>query len=105
MKKILTILVLSVAIFSCSSTKSYDVKASDVYNIIYVDKSTNTFYYLHTNDNFETATLNEYYLKNVSSASGVKLATSDNKVSIHFKDGYAVITSGDKEILVFEVRE
>src|SRR3712207_8259614 len=48
-----------------------------------------------SSDNFETATIviedQEHAAKMVESADGVKVATEDGKISVHFKNDYGVL--------------
>ena len=103
MKKILIIAFMSVALFSCNNEKMVKtelIKITSQYEMIGETGKVQ----LETNDGYETAILKindeEYRVHEVASGSGVKLATDDGKVAIHFKEGEGVLDLGDKEIFI-----
>src|SRR3712207_8210352 len=55
-----------------------------------------------SSDNFETATIviedQEHAAKMVESADGVKVATEDGKISVHFKNDYGVLEMDGTEV-------
>src|SRR3712207_4819649 len=55
-----------------------------------------------SSDNFETATIviedQEHAAKMVESADGVKVATEDGKIAVHFKNDYGVLEMDGTEV-------
>ena len=62
-----------------------------------------------SSDKFETATIviedQEYAAKRVEAADGVKVATEDEKISVHFKNDYGVLEMDGTEVNLTVVKE
>lgn len=116
MKKLL-VLMLGLLVFSCGAkTETTEgekaetkVEQTQTSNQITLESSEKEQFVLVSEDNYETAKLNDVELKRVESADGIKLSTEDGALSIHFKltDGVisdAVVTKDGKDITVTEVK-
>lgn len=107
MKKVL-FLMLGLLVFSCGANNGETSENKESTQVeqtvennqtITFNGNDNVVYTLVTENNFETAKLNdEVELKRVESADGIKLESEDASVSLHFKDEMGTLTKDGKEI-------
>lgn len=116
MKKILLLAVLVLGLVACGQKEEAKTEeATQVEQV--VEEQMITFaredgeanIVMKSSDNFETATIviedQEYVAKGTEAADGIKVATEDGKVSVHFKNDYGILEMDGTEVNLTVVKE
>lgn len=121
MKKFLLLAVLALGLVACGQKE--EVKAEEITQVEQAieapaaEEQMMTFaredgeanIAVKSSDNFETATIvvgdQEYTAKRTEAADGVKVATEDGKVSVHFKNDYGILEMDGTEVNLTVVKE
>lgn len=121
MKKFLLLAVLALGLVACGKKEEAKVEeatqveqavetpAAEEEVITFTREDGEANIVVKSSDKFETATIviedQEYAAKRVEAADGVKVATEDEKISVHFKNDYGVLEMDGTEVNLTVVKE
>lgn len=121
MKKFLLLAVLALGLVACGQKEEAKVEeatqveqavetpAAEEEVITFTREDGEANIVVKSSDKFETATIviedQEYAAKRVEAADGVKVATEDEKISVHFKNDYGVLEMDGTEVNLTVVKE
>lgn len=121
MKKFLLLAVLALGLVACGQKEEAKVEeatqveqavetpAAEEEVITFTREDGEANIVVKSSDKFETATIviedQEYAAKRVEAADGIKVATEDGKISVHFKNDYGVLEMDGTEVNLTVVKE